>query len=354
LTLLAGATIGASACGRSAVFYEEDSFSTGDRVGAGGAHTGGTGGRGGLGGAAGTSGSANVGGNGTAGGAAGIAGMSPVGGAGPFACPSVAPTCNTYTEFPADPGVTWGRGAFTGGFSVYGAGLARDPDASVFRVTGTVGGYGRGFTIWFTRCSNLAEYTGVQMTLSGSAGPDGLIAFQPLTNSDYPWQPRPQDGKGACTSASSNPYDDCIQPAVEFLVTGAPLFISWTAISGGTPVMWDAMASPSEIVGLQWEFPWSDGKAPYMVDLSLDDVFLWGEGSVNCGSSQGGMGGMGGGAGSGVAGSGTSGGGSGGHAGAAAAGASGAGNEGGAGNGAAGEAGAPGSGAPGFAGFGGI
>jgi len=305
---MASAGLTAIACGRSNVLYTGDAYGSG-HIGSGGSgavHTGGTGanGVGGSGGSGAKGGSVNTGGSfatggsvavGGASGSSGSSGMSPVAGAsgGPFACAGVEATCDAFQDFPVSTMISWGSGAFTGGITTFGS-VMRDSDETGVHVVGTVDGYGSGFVFWFTRCSDLSAYTGALMTLSGTASPEGYITFQPLTNSDYPWQPRPQDGKGACTSSDpSNPWTDCVAPSVEFAVTGSPLAVSWSAISGGAPVKWDDLASPRELVGLQWLFPFN-GTA-YSVDLRLDELYLLSaESPVSCVSAAGGMGGMGG------------------------------------------------------------
>jgi len=361
LTFLTASGLAAIACGRSNVLYPGDAYGSG-QIGSGGSgavHTGGTGalgvggsggGLGGTGGGVNTGGAVTTGGTFTTGGTMGSAGGFPSAGAsgGPYACAGVEATCDAFHDFPLDTAVTWGNGAFTGGIAVFGN-LVRDPDDSLLRVAGTVSDYGTGFVVWFTRCSDISAYTGVLMTLTGTASPEGYVTFQMLTNSDHPWQPRPQDGKGACTSTDpTNPWVDCIAPAIEFAVTGTPLAVSWSAISGGFPVAWDAQASPREIVGLQWLFPWNG--TDYDVDLRLDELYLLSaESPVSCVSSLGGMGGMSGTSGmGGIAGlAGSGGAGTAGEAGAAQ---GGVGNEGGT----AGDAGAPAAGGSPDAGFGGI
>lgn len=357
LALMASAGLAAIACGRSNVLYAGDAYGSG-QIGSGGSgavHTGGTGavGVGGSGGSfGGSGGSVSTGGNFTTGGSVSLGGSGgsggglPVAGAsgGPYACAGVEATCDAFHDFPLDTTVTWGNGAFTGGIAVFGN-IVRDPDESFLRVAGTVSGYGHGFNLWFTRCSDISAYSGVLMTLSGTASPDGYVTFQMLTNSDFPWQLRPQDGKGACTSMDPmNPWSDCVAPAIEFAVTGSPLAVSWSAISGGLPVAWDPQASPGEIVGLQWLFPWNG--VEYDVDLRLDELYLLSAGSpISCVSSMGGVGGMSGMGGiAGLAGSGGAG-----TAGEAGASQGGVGNEGG-----SGDAGAPASGGAPDAGFGGI
>jgi hypothetical protein len=83
----------------------------------------------------------------------------------------------------------------------------------------------------------------------------------------------------------------------------------WAQVMGGMPTAWDAMASPREVVGIQWQFPWSEGRMAYAVDVTLDNVaFVGGTGPATAcppymagGGGMGGMGGEGGMAGSGGA-----------------------------------------------------
>ena len=363
---MTSAGLAAIACGRSNVLYTGDAYGSG-QVGSGGSgavRTGGTGGGIGKGGSGGSSfgggggtlsagGTGATGGNVATGGSAGLGGSFPMGGAsgGPYACPGVEATCDAFHDFPLDVSeVTWGNGAFTGGIAVFGD-IVRESDSTGLHVTGTVSGYGSGFNLWFTRCSDISAYSGVLMTLTGTAAPNGYVTFQLLTNSDYPWQPRPEDGKGACTAPDpADPWSYFVAPAVDVFVAGFPVAMTWAAISGGVPVAWDAMASPQEIVGLQWLFPY-DGTA-YAIDLRLDDLYLLSsEAPVECVGSMGGMGGMGGiGGMSGAGGMAGTAGSAGGIAGEAGAPQGGVGNEGGM----PGEAGAPATAGASEGGFGGI
>lgn len=360
---MTSAGIAAIACGRSNVLYTGDAYGSG-QIGSGGSgavHTGGTGGvgKGGSGGAGGGGGTLSGGGTfgmggtiaagGSSGGSAGAPSMGGVSG-GPYACSGVEATCDAFHDFPFGTEPNWGDGAFTGGIAVFGE-LTRDMDATGLHVTGTITSLASGFNLWFTRCSDLSAYTGVLMTLSGTAMPSGYVTFQVLTNSTYPWQPRPQDGKGACTSPDPlDPYGYCVPPSVDVFVTGFPVAMTWSALSGGMPVAWDTMTSPQEIVGLQWLLPF-DG-TPYSVDLRLDDLYLLSsEAPVDCVSSMGGMGGVGGiGGMSGAAGIAGTAGSAGGIAGEAGAPQGGVGNEGGM----SGEGGAPATAGAPESGFGGI
>jgi len=297
---------------------EEDPDNSGGSSGKGGTGgvggaTGGVGGAtGGVGGATGGTGGsvAGTGGAtaGTGGAAAGAAGSSAgtagaAGAGGPFACQGTAPTCSTIAQF-----AEWGMGDFHGGASVFGSGLTQDmSDLGVLHVTGMVGGYGHGFNIWFTFCSNLSTATGgITFTVRGTTGDatPNLIDFQPQTNSTYPWEPFPLvNAKGGCTAmpAGADPWSYCIAPAARVTLSDLPQTVPWAMVTGGAPVPFDAATSPAEIVGLQWQFPWTSTSTAYAVDVYLDDVKLAGvTPETDCGTytATGGMGGMGGMAGS--------------------------------------------------------
>ncbi|HTQ02353.1 MAG TPA: hypothetical protein VMI54_00800 [Polyangiaceae bacterium] len=325
------------ACGRSDVLYKDDQYGAyGTHGGSGGgggtigtgasggtvAHTGGTGfggtggtggtltggtggtggtvskgggpGKGGTGGAVGVGGSLIVGGTGGSGGTtAGAAGMS---GQGPYACAHVSPTCDTFTNFSTDTGQTWGIGGFTGGISVFGAGITRDTAEDRIHVTGTVTDYGEGIGIYFTSCANLSGYAGVYFTMSGMTGDNDEFQISPLTNSDYSWEAQPMSMIGGCTPSNLNPSVDCTAPDLIATLYSSRQYAYWSDFSGGTPVSWNSATSPNEIVGVEWIFPYDPTLGSYSVDVTLDDVGFIRSGSAapDCGPAMVGAGGMGG------------------------------------------------------------
>ncbi|HET9929969.1 MAG TPA: hypothetical protein VFQ35_04745, partial [Polyangiaceae bacterium] len=119
---------------------------------------------------------------------------------GPFTCGSTPATCNQISSFPLDG--AWGSGDFTGGLVVYGKGLSRDmTQTEVLHITGTVDDY-VGFAFWFSTCSSLDTFKGVQFKLSNMLGAGKTVRFQLQTNADFPWQSDPNAGKGACTATT--------------------------------------------------------------------------------------------------------------------------------------------------------
>jgi hypothetical protein len=306
LLLVAAIDVGVVACGRSNVWFPGDAYEgggdaagRGGSAGKGGLTTGGTGGLVSTGGSAGAGGSGNFGNGGTlstggfpvggSGAFAGAAGAGP----GPFACAGVKASCDSFTNFSTLATTTWGLGAFTGGVSVFGSGLMHTDGANV-HVAGTVSDYGSGLVLWFTSCADLSAYSGVSFTVSGTTT-FTYVEFMPLTNSDYPWQPRPQDQKGACTSGTPTfPWNDCIAPMAPVALGPSPQYLYWHSITGGYPVPWNQYTSPLELVGLEWHFPYDPSYGPYTVDMTLDDVSFIGGTGNDCGPGIGGMGGMGG------------------------------------------------------------
>ena len=321
------ASFAAVACGRSDVWYQAGAFgahssvgAAGGSIGAGGTGHGGGGKGGGVssGGTGGTTGgSVNTGGSGSGGvggsasgrdfggGSGGVGGSvagssgAPFGagaGPGPFACDGSLPTCDAFTNFSTANGATWGLGGFTGGITSFGPQVERFDDSTAVHITGTVVGYGSGIILYFTHCSDLAGYAGVVFTASGYTNFNNRINFVPLMNSDFPWQPRPQDQLGACTSLTpNNPYADCVEPEVALYLSNSSNVVTWNDVRGGSPFAWQSLTSASELVGLEWLFPYDPAFGAYDFDVTLDDISFLGGGAVDCGAFPlGGMGGMGG------------------------------------------------------------
>jgi hypothetical protein len=328
--------------------------------------TGGTGTAGTGGSTGGTTGGTTAAGGAGAGGTAGTAtGGGGGGGMEGFACAGKIASCNFITEFSTATAASFGSGDFTGGITVFGstATTATTPayarvdtdDTGAIHVTGTVTGYGFGFGLWFAACSDLSAFTGVEFTMGGTtthATKPNAVELQVQTNSDYPWEAAPMDKKGGCTATDKeNVWGSCIAPKEEVAITETPAAIPvlWAAVgadagSEGTPVPWSPTMSPSEVIGIQWQFPWSETAMPYEVDVTLESIRLTGGDEEACPTIGGGMAGAGGMGGmAGTAGQSSGGAGAGGMAGGGAGGA----GAGGAGSGNAGTAGMSGSGSSG-------
>ena len=158
-------------------------------------------------------------------------------------------------------------------------------------VTGQVSGYS-GFLIWFTRCTDLSAYAGISFMLSGAVGAAGIyvntLDFMLPTNSTFPWQTVENTSRqlGGCTAVdASNPWSSCVFPSLNIAVPAPPTVVEvrWVDMIGGLPTQWDARFSPRELMGIQWQFPWSSSFAPYAVDVMVDDIrFIGGADDVPC------------------------------------------------------------------------
>ena len=255
VSLLAAGAFCAAAC----------SSSDADRTGGAGASAGGAS-QAGAGGAL-ASGGLSSGGSATAGASNG----------GPFTCAGSEANCDSWTTFSQATTTSWGAGAFTGGVTTFGAQLTRDSATNAIHVTGTVDDYGYGFGLFFLNCSDLSAYTGVSFKLSGTAGTANTMIFQVQTNTDYPWEAKPTDKKGACTAADkANPFGSCVAPSKTIPIADGS--VAWAQLSGGMPT---AAANAREALGLQWAFPY-DGKTSYTFDVTVSDVQLVGGTGVSC------------------------------------------------------------------------
>ncbi len=209
---------------------------------------------------------------------------------GPFTCAGTMANCNSWTTFAQSTTNSWGTGMFTGGITTFGTTLKRDATTTdSIHVTGTVDGYGYGFGLYFSGCSDLSKYTGVSFKIKGTAGTPPSITFQVQSNADYPWEAAPMN-KGGCTATDlTNPFGSCIAPSKSVTVPAAETTVSvlWADLGAGMPT---ATADPTAVLGIQWGFPWATG-ANYMFDVTVSDVTLTGgSGTVSCATGTGGAG----------------------------------------------------------------
>ena len=267
-------------------------------------NTGGTSPGAGTGGASSHAGTTSIGGTSPGAGTSGLAGTSSGAGTtgsagsgggsatGPFACAGIVANCDTWTTFPQSTTNSWGSGMYTGGITIFGTGLTRDPATTdSIHVTGMVTGYGFGFGLYFTTCSDLSKYTGISFKVKGKTDATSMLALQVLTNPDTPWQPRPMDMKGACTAMDPTmAYNVCQPPTKSSAITTTESTVSvlFTDLAAGMPT---ATADPKQIVGLQWALPWAGTTGvAYAADVTVSDVQLTGGTGVSCAMGAGGTG----------------------------------------------------------------
>jgi hypothetical protein len=217
------------------------------------------------------------------------------GGMTPYACANKVPPSAEITDFSMVP--EWGDTAeFGGGHYVYpssgGMAITADTAAGDLTVSGTIGTYS-GFGLYFAHCSDASAFTGVQFDISGDVGASGMLNFLVQTNETY--QIRTGEMKGACAWTEATEYSACVPPGKMIAVTDTTqtLTIPWTDLMGGVPV---STVSSNQLIGLQFQFAWTDGGTPYDVNVTIDNVrFTGGNGSGGSGGTGGtGQGGEGG------------------------------------------------------------
>ena len=315
LTLVVGA-LGLEACSSSDSGTPTATGGTGSHTGGTSSSTGGTSSsQGGT--------SSSQGGTSSSQGGSGTAGSGGAG-TGPFTCAKTAASCGSWTTFPQSTMNSWGSGMFTGGITVFGTGFTRSATGTdSVHVSGMVTGYGYGFGLYFSSCSDLSKYTGLSFKVKGMTDATAMLQVQVQSNEDYPWQPRPMDMKGSCTAPDATmAYSVCIAPSKNVAVTGteATVTVAFADLAAGMP---KATLDPTQVVGIQFAMPWAGTTGtPYAADITISDIELTGGGTApSCamgagGTGAGGAGGTGGTGGSG--GAATGGGGAGGTGGAAA------------------------------------
>ena len=204
---------------------------------------------------------------------------------GPFKCRDVQSVCNLLERFPTRSGVSWGDGDdFHAGVSLRGYELERDPDESKLHVTGKVARAGVGFALWFDDCINLTRYRGLRFVLQGKVRgtvPELEIALP--TNGNFPFETAPTGRKGACVSSHpSDPFVDCAAATAHVKLSAKPNMLPWNAWSGGKPHAWEPGRGPSEVLGVEFRFPWHEGAEPYEIDVTLDDFGFIADHTAEC------------------------------------------------------------------------
>jgi hypothetical protein len=270
-------------------------------------------------GTAGTTGSAGTTGAGTAGtnGGAGTTGSAGTTGAGGTS--SQFPSCTvmtaslgtSYCTGNVTPGCmldfangTSAFGDFSGGFSgstfAYSGSsspaIMSDYSAGTWHMTGAVGDYS-GFGISLPCAgspdstesgkANLSAYSGIQFDIvgtytsggdGGTAPTTGLTFYMgtPLDSVTATYSSTPTTKVwGTCVPTSGNQYDgSCQSPgrAVSFTSTKSTVMIPWTGLVGGKP---SGSLDPTQVMSFSWVFPYTQGAAPYNVDLTIDNIQLY-------------------------------------------------------------------------------
>jgi hypothetical protein len=214
------------------------------------------------------------------------------------ACPAPAQMITDFTYDP-DSGATdqvrFGTVGTTlsGGEDAYGS-LTSNVTGSDWEITGTVADFS-GFNLYFdvgtNNCNKFdaSAFSGITFTVWGTTGTTGgtsnpvtlgmstlddAVAYGWLDSKDAgPAMPSP----GTCTPTSGNgPYyhPGCADPVYTFSVTGtqaSPQTVTakWSDFTMGLPM---PGVTPTGILSVYWNVPWSTGATSYAVDIHIDNL----------------------------------------------------------------------------------
>jgi hypothetical protein len=186
-------------------------------------------------------GSASTGG---AGGAAGAAGAS--GGAGGGAT------------------ATGGRGGAAGmaGGALGPVGITENLTGGDWHISGVIGNYS-GFVVSLACATDASAFSGIQFTISGTAGTPNRLTMQAAFAGDEAGS-RVTPMIGMCEGTCSAPFTTITLTATKTLVQ-----IPWSTFTGGRPI---STVNPAQLTALRWIFNWSPTMQPYAVDLRIDDL----------------------------------------------------------------------------------
>lgn len=214
--------------------------------------------------------------------------------AGGTLCPlPTTPLITDFTYTPTDDGTTsttdvrfGGTMTLRGGGYVYPTTgdypLAPDVTESNWHISGTVGNYS-GIGLYFDNCNviDASAYQGISFTISGSIGESNELIFGVSTLNDSlaaTWintHGGTSNGPGRCipTSGTSQyAQEGCSNPTMTVSLTETPTVVEvlWSDFGGGSPD--PDVATPSEITGISWTFPWTEGGTPYPIEIVIDDL----------------------------------------------------------------------------------
>jgi hypothetical protein len=157
-----------------------------------------------------------------------------------------------------------------------------------WHISGTVSDYS-GFNLYFDNvnsCNKVdaSAFSGMTFTIWGSTA-SMMITMGISTLDDavaYGWldahdagSATPAPGNCIPTSGTNQYYHPgCADPTYAFAVTGtqaAPqtVTVHWTDFTGGQPT---AAVTPTGILSVYWNVPWSTGATSYPVDIHIDNL----------------------------------------------------------------------------------
>jgi len=222
---------------------------------------------------------------------AGMAGSAGVGGSVvvppvTFKCGGKQPNQTLITNFDGFTGDRWASGNLDGGVYIYPDGFTPKP-GEFLRFQDDVKTY-TGMGVWFSGCIDGSKFSGVRFTISGDIGLNQNALFYVISNRDK--EVTEANGVGACVPDDpTQTWLTCQPPTVTLPVTATPTThdIPWSAFKAGLPT---PTTDGSDLLALQWSFPWSDGNLAFPGVLTVDNVEFYSDDAAG-GAGGGGAGG---------------------------------------------------------------
>lgn len=168
------------------------------------------------------------------------------------ACEGLVPASGEIDLSVVDSMDQWGDTTeFFGGFFAYPNAVALDFSGGTLAVSGSVEDYS-GFGLWFGPCADLSGSQGIQFDVSGLGEDTLTVAVQ--SHATYIYDSKEEYPKGGCIPEDpAEPWNSCVFPKKTGISDGTAVQIAWSEFTGGVP---EAKSDGSQVLGIQFEFPW--------------------------------------------------------------------------------------------------
>ncbi len=182
-------------------------------------------------------------------------------GGGSYAYPTIGPG----TDSPANPAA----GNYCTTLGSQNSFVATATPGTGLVLSGTVATF-TGVGLFLYQCIDASAYHGIQFTISGDVGNEGLDAGSP-DQITFSLSMPSDSSQGTCTLGSS-----CGSPSYVVTVPAQPttIQIPFQMLTGGAPLF---ALDPSQISGVQWSLPWPCTQNPsvYTTQITITDVAFY-------------------------------------------------------------------------------
>lgn len=185
------------------------------------------------------------------------------------ACEELVPASTDIDLSTVDSMDQWGdTSEFFGGFFSYPNAVALDFSGGTLAVSGDIEDYS-GFGLWFGPCADLSGSQGIQFDVSGLGEDTLTVAIQ--SHATYIYDEKEEYPKGGCIPDDPDkPWNSCVFPKKTGITDGTAVQIAWSEFAGGVP---EAKTDGSQVLGVQFEFPWPGD--PRSADIVVSNISFY-------------------------------------------------------------------------------